>query len=593
MRNTTRSVVVFVICVAVTGAAFASPVRPRGSSQPAEQTVFALETPAPNSTVFGIVEVQGFAMDSRGISRITLMLNGQARHDADMNVPRADVRRRYVKLGIDSFPSGTVEPGFRTSLYAPNLPNGTHTLAIRVKFSNGDEAVLGERTITVDNTRTGQAPIGGIDLPRDPDTTGWKDMVSGVFPVTGWAIDDQGIRQWRVPAGCDLELDNDCKVVADIEVMVDGRVVGQALYPIPRPDVANAFPDVPDAKWSGFKVNVNTLAFSNGGYDLAVRVWDVEGNSRIIGRRPIYVENHGETLGPFGKIDWPMQNGHLISTSCLLTGGLPISPIPPYQECYHVDWVSGWVLDQNDPKLLEGVVSVSLHINGIEALNTARDYQPVDMYAYGGHIAYRVWANVYGLRRPDILHLYPQFDHAKQSGFFFALDTDYWLSKGILKIGLNELSIWARTKDPTRPAVKVDNVWVVLECPVRAGFFPAFGELERPEPMQQMSGTEMVRGWVFRGGWPGVARLNFYIDGVFDGFLAAPNPNFNMYRTDVEARFPWLPYPNSRFNGFQYTLDTTKYTDGPKMLVVEAVDVNGNKNYWVERWVVFDNHNRP
>lgn len=593
MRYTTRSIVIFVLAIVLAGAVHGSIVRPRGSAQPVQQTVFALETPVAGATVFGIVEVRGFVLDPRGISRITLLLNGQPHHDADLNVPRADIRRKYVKTGIEPFPFGPVEPGFRTSLFAPDLPNGQHTIALRIRYSNGDEETLGERLITVDDTLTNQAPIGGLDVPRDAGDSGWQDMVSGVFPLTGWAIDDQGIRQRRVPAGCDLELDFDCKVLADIEVMVNGQVVGQVLYPIPRPDVEHAFPDVPDAKMSGFTINLNTLAFSNGPYSISVRAWDTEGNSRIIGRRQVYVENHAATTGPFGKIDWPTQNGHFISTACQLSGQLPISPMPPYQECLHLDWVSGWVLDQNDPRLLEGVVSVSLHINGQESLNTARDYQRVAMYAYGGNLAYHIWANQYGLSRPDILHLYPQFDHAKQSGFFFAVDTDYWLSRGRMHIGLNELSVWAKTKDPNRPPVKIDSVWVVVNCPLQQGFFPAFGELERPIEMQDMSGSELVRGWVYRGGWPGVVRLNFYVDGVLDGFLAAPNPNFNMYRTDVEARFPWLPYPNSRYNGFQYTLDTTKYVDGPHTLVLEAVDLGSNKNYWVERRVVFNNPNRP
>ena len=587
MRKTTRSAVVFLICVAVAGVAFGSGLRPRGDSLPEHQTLFGLEYPRPDATVFGIVEVRGFVMDPRGVSRITLMLNGQARHDADLNVPRADVRRRFAKFGVEPFPFGPTEPGFRTSLFAPGLPNGSHTLAIRVKYSNGDEATLGERAITVDNTLTGQAPIGGIDLPRDPATTGWQDMISGVFPVTGWAIDDQGVRQRRIPtSNCDLQRDPNCRVLADIEVMVDDLVVGQVIYPLPRPDVANAFPDVPNAKHSGFTINLNSLAFSNGRHTLAVRVWDVEGNSRIIGRREIFVENHQATLGPFGRIDWPMENGHFHTWTCFVPP--PISGVE-YQEWEGLDWVSGWVVDQNDPKRFEGVHSVTLLFNGVEIKNTGNPSHQENVRMRPGYP--RVQANVYGLQRPDILFNYPQFDlDAKYSGFFFAVDTGYWLERGNLRLGLNWISVEAKPRDPNRPRTEIARIPVIVNCSL-VGDVPSFGELEIPTVLQDMSGVELIRGWVVD--YNSLTRIEFWVDGNFDGVLVPGDPTFRMPRPDVELRFPWIGYPHSQNMGFEYMLDTRKYVDGTHNLVIKTVDAGGHQNYWVQRMVVFNNLNRP
>lgn len=586
MRNTTRSVVVFLICVAMAGVAFGSGLRPRGSAHPLQQTLFGLETPAPGATVFGIVEVRGFAMDPRGISKVTLLVNGQAQHDADLNVPRADVRRKYPRLGLEPFPFGPTEPGFRSSLYAPMLPNGDHTLAIRVHFSNGDVAVLGERSITVDSTRTGQAPIGGLDLPRDPDQTGWNDMVSGVFPVTGWAIDDQGIRQRRIPVpDCDLFRDPQCRVLADIEVMMDGQVVGQVIYPLPRPDVANTFPDVPNAKYSGFVVNLNTLAFSNGRHTLAVRAWDVEGNSRIIGRRDIHIENHAATLGPFGKIDWPMNNGHFFTWSCFVPP--PISGLE-YDEREMLHWVSGWVIDQNMPNRFQGVESVTLLFNGVEIKNTGNPTHRAKVRMSPGYP--RIDANIYGLQRPDVLFNYPQFDwDAKNSGFFFAVDTDYWYQRGNLREGLNWVSIEAKPRDPGMPRMVVDTIPVIVQC-ATTGDAPSFGDLEIPRDMQDMSGTELIRGWVVE--YNSLARIEFYVDGVYDGALVPGDPTFRMPRPDVELRFPWIGYPHNRNAGFEYMLDTRKYVDGTH-LAIKTVDAGGFTNYWVQRMVVFNNMNRP
>jgi len=175
------------------------------------------------------------------------------------------------------------------------------------------------------------------------------------------------------------------------------------------------------------------------------------------------------------------------------------------------------------------------------------------------------------------------------------VDTDYWYRVvGVLHLGLNIVTVQARTKDPLRPAVVVDQIPVIVDCPLAQVYplesFPAFGELEHPGVLEPMQGTELVSGWVVEFPY-NVRQLNFYVDGVLDGSLVSPNPNLNMARPDVLAEYPWLPYPPPFYAGFQYSLNTTKYVDGVHQLVIEAVDGSGVSNYWVQRPVVFDNLN--
>ncbi len=101
-------------------------------------------------------------------------------------------------------------------------------------YSNSDVADLATRTVTIDST-INQAPIGALDSPRDPAVFGVQDYVSGVFPVVGWAIDASGIRQRVSPAGCNPVTDSTCHILADIEVMVDGMVVGAGELPAAAP----------------------------------------------------------------------------------------------------------------------------------------------------------------------------------------------------------------------------------------------------------------------------------------------------------------------------------------------------------------------
>ena len=313
MRRTFRGVALVAAAALVAGTALAGGITKRGSVTPTRQTIFRIDTPKAEQTVFGIVDVAGYVFDlERGVSQVTLMLDNAAVHDADINLPREDVRRKYP--GFDGEP---LDAGFATSFLARNYATGSHTLAIRVRYSNGDEELLGARTVNVDNARY-HGPIGYLDRPRPTDAGdpyASNDIVSGPFAVTGWALDDVGIRKRLSPTGCTGAPSIECRWLADIEVMVDGRVVGQSVFYLPRPDVLHAHPDVPEALNSGFQMNLDTTRFSNGPHTIAVRAWDTDPDytkSTIIGTRDVWIDNNYATLKPFGRIDFPMPDGQLL-----------------------------------------------------------------------------------------------------------------------------------------------------------------------------------------------------------------------------------------------------------------------------------------
>ncbi len=576
MRKTLGRVAILAACVFVAGAALAGSITGRGAAQPTVQTIFRVDTPAPGATVFGIVEVSGYVLDARGVARVTLLVDGAPVHDADINQPRQDVQARYARFYGGDFP---YDPGFSTSFLASNYSAGAHTLGIQVTYSNSDVAVLGTRTVTVDST-INQAPIGGLDSPGDPAVYGTQSYISGVFPVVGWVLDANGIRQRVSPAGCTGAPSPTCQVLADIEVMVDGMVVGQAIYPLPRPDVANAHPDVAGAFQSGFQMNLDTSKFTNGTHTISVRAWDTQGFSALLGSRDVSFNNGYATLAPFGRIDWPMPDAHLFSTSCAT--GVPPSGLE-YNSGDRIEWVSGWVIDQGDQLRFTGVKYVELLLDGALLKSTSTDchYEP----------SFNMNVNCYGYDRPDVFYQYPQFTaDAKNSGYFFAIDVGYLIETLGIHQGLHYLAIRVGTQDPDRPAVVIDQIPVVLECSSTAAF-SSFGELEVPTAMQQTMGSQLVKGWVYD--YNVLVKLNFYVDGVLDGSLTTPNVNLNMYRPDVQAKYPFYPPNLLLYSGFQYTLDTTKYVDGVHQLVIQTVDQGGQTNFWVQRPIVFNNLNRP
>jgi Bacterial Ig domain len=107
------------------------------------------------------------------------------------------------------------------------------------------------------------APDGAIDAPA-PGAT-----VSGVVGVGGWAFDDDA--------------------VSNIEITVDGAVVGPAVYGSARPDISSDFSHAP--RNCGFSYALDTAKYSNGTHTLNARVSDRSGNIAVLPTVVITVSN--------------------------------------------------------------------------------------------------------------------------------------------------------------------------------------------------------------------------------------------------------------------------------------------------------------
>lgn len=95
--------------------------------------------------------------------------------------------------------------------------------------------------------------------------------------------------------------------------------------------------------------------------------------------------------------------------------------------------------------------------------------------------------------------------------------------------------------------------------------FSPFGSVDVPSPGSTIGGVTTVSGWALDDA--SVATVEIQVDGTVDGTASYGSP-----RPDVSA-----VYPNAPVNiGFSYSLDTTKYSNGPHVLNVRAKDSSGN-----------------
>lgn len=166
-------------------------------------------------------------------------------------------------------------------------------------------------TITVTVTTYGKgktkSPFGKFATPFSNTT------VQGSIPVTGWALDDIGIRSLKIyrEAGVHLALVGEA-----------GFVEGA------RPDVETKFTHYPmnySAGW-GYMLLTNFLPEGDGRYTLHAIATDMEGNQTTLGTKTIVVSN-GNAVKPFGTIDTPIQNG-VASGSAYTNFGWALTPQP-------------------------------------------------------------------------------------------------------------------------------------------------------------------------------------------------------------------------------------------------------------------------
>jgi len=512
------------------------------------QPIGVIDQPTQGQRVSGVVKVTGWVLDFNAIDKVELFVDGVFANRADTNLPRADVLEVFPSYANSANP----RPGFVSSFLASRFSNGAHAISIRVTEANQSTFQIGPITVIVDNT-INQAPFGFIDIPA-PNLLEGTD---GPFPVSGWAIDDEDVDH--------------------IDFLMDGQIVAgavgrglpsTAIYGTTRPDVAAAFPDVPNSLYSGFQANIDTSKLINGIHQLSVRVTDNRGASRVIGTRNIQVINNGANLAPFGQIDFPLDKSSLFCS--VIDVGIPSPCTPDVCNFSLTNIVAGWALDVGS-RLDAGQVSyVELLLDGAIIANTRTDCTQ----AANGSLV-----NCYGINRPDVARSYSGYVNADNAGFLFSFGLVSTRSaeasvcgnlisivlptgevRGCTLPGKHTLAV--RVGDEEETVTQLGAMSVEVLCDPTGADFPAFGYIDTPSDYQFINGIFNVFGWAFD--FNGVQRIEVDVDGQVVGTAA-----YGLSRPDVPSKDPRVP---SVSVGFSFLLDTTRLSDSEHDLVIYVVD---------------------
>jgi hypothetical protein len=208
-------------------------------------------------------------------------------------IERPDAAATIGRTG--SFPCGW-------SLTFPAPTPGAYAIYALATLATDPASPVTDAGLTADLTR---GPFGIVDTPTAGST------VAGAINITGWALDEGSVTRVAV------YLDDTGAWIGDA-TFVDGA----------RPDVAAAFPTLPNNTRAGWGLQVLSNMLPGGGNGTTrfrIVAYDNLGTPTTLAVREVVANNATSTL-PFGTIDVPSQGASVSGTVAIY--GWALTPAP-------------------------------------------------------------------------------------------------------------------------------------------------------------------------------------------------------------------------------------------------------------------------
>lgn len=311
-------------------------ISPNQSLKPVGQ----LEVPTEGENIQGIYNVKGWYLDPAGVSKVEVFVDDKLHGLASYGVPRPDVMEKYPDYQ-------NTNAGFEYALDSSLLTDGTHILSVIATNVTGTQTLVAERQIVkkailpvnsllanvekieiskgntkqlsisyiqsdlqrvdvtseatyvvedpliasvtssgivsglqigktsvtvsyqgesiflpIDITEAARLAQGGIDTPLH------NAIISGTYPVTGWFVDSTGVDQ--------------------IEILLDGTIIGQAQYGLSRPEIEITDQSVAPSD-IGFVFQLDTTLYPEGAHTISVRETGHDGLQTMLEPRTVQI----------------------------------------------------------------------------------------------------------------------------------------------------------------------------------------------------------------------------------------------------------------------------------------------------------------
>ena len=380
---------------------------------------------------------------------------------------------------------------------------------------------------------------------------GGGNSAAGQLALHGWALDDNGIEY--------------------VDILVDGAVAGRAHYGRSRPKVTQQHPNYPDSRLPGWAFQLDTTHYLNGNHTITPRVKSKSGEVINLRSQRFQFGNVTHALDPFGKIEFPQHQAELRGNCNLADPNRRYSVI------------SGYALDSGVQEADTGVAYVELLLDGAHTYTPIFTPAPGAVYEAASRDCFfnsltGGQTNCYGLRRMDLVPIFPGLKDAPHAGYRFALDVGYLISGLGYGPGSHRLSV--RVGDTFEQISVIDEIVVTFTCDEFLGDEESIGDIGQPRDGQLFSGTMRVNGWALD--WEGVQRIQVLVDAVPVG-----DATHGFVRPTVSSSYPG--YPESAAPGWELTFDTRQFENGEHFLEVIVTDDLGNDTFIGRRRFVVAN----
>jgi beta-N-acetylglucosaminidase len=200
-----------------------------------QRAIMSVDTLTNNAIIKNNMGINGWAINPSGMKSVTILLDGQVLGEAVLGHARPDVDKVFP-----GYPGGE-NSGFGYLLDIKTISPGPHTIKVQAVGNDGTK-IEQNFTITVQKL----SPRLYVESPA-PNSVMKNDIY-----VSGWALNASGIKA--------------------INVLVDGKLHGQADKGFDRPDVNSVFPGYEEGSKSGFLYSLGFDSITMGDHQVTVQV---------------------------------------------------------------------------------------------------------------------------------------------------------------------------------------------------------------------------------------------------------------------------------------------------------------------------------
>lgn len=538
-----------------------------GTSQTLEKAVSKVDTPnrlyveSPSGVneVIDSLAIKGWGLAVAGITKIEVLVDDRYVSDATIGIERKDVMELFPEYK-------NANSGFSYQLDTKNLSKGNHKVTIKMCDASGTitskDSIINKNSLKM---------LTQLEKPFNNDKVFGQD-----YKIKGWILAPD-------------ELDK-------IEVFVDGKSKGTAIYGIARNDVYNIYPSY-NNKNSGFYYNLDASNLTVGQHKIDIKVTTVIDETQTMSRtfekidmpHRLYIDEPSRSEPVSGNQivrGWTVSEKGIDKVEVFIDGILDGNAsinlerldvqklFPEYQTS-----TSGfsYTLDTSKLKVGNHVITIKSYskkgeinstdiaiVKPLTKILTSLDNPTTNAKIYGEKYKISGWAlseekiaNIeisvdgirkglatYNIERSDVYNAYPKFNN-KNAGF------EYEFNATKLSEGNHTLKLIFNLENGQTQVI--ERIIVKPAMPNRL-------YVDEPVLNKEVGKSEKIRGWALSE--KGVSKIEILVDSKLMGQAA-----INLERKDVYKAFNEYENVNS---GFSYDLDTTTLTSGNHNLTIKV-----------------------